>query len=219
VRHLKLAALLLAAAPAFPRAQAPAEPVPPPTTPDMAPSQAPPPTETPPPEMPPPPPQAAPAVPPAAVAQPPAAPAGQWVRTVQYGWLWIPYGQEYTYIPADPQVFPEEYVYYPVYGWRWVAAPWVFGYGPEPLWGAPGIRLFAWYTRPWFRVGGHWGWGGYRGWGRYRGWLGPRTWGPRGWVGAPSYYRTGVGERHPVPAGWARPERRERERERSRRER
>lgn len=126
--------------------------------------------------------------------------AGQWVYTSQYGWLWMPYGQQYTYIPGDLQVFPEEYVYYPVYGWRWVVAPWVYGYGPAPYWGVWGPRYFAWYARPWYRVGGYWGWGGYRGWGYYRGWVGPRAWGARGWSGAPAYYRTGVGGPHAVHA-------------------
>ncbi|HUK66335.1 MAG TPA: hypothetical protein VLV17_05860 [Anaeromyxobacteraceae bacterium] len=119
------------------------------------------------------------------------------MRTNQYGWLWIPYGQEYTYVPPDPQVFPDQYVYYPIYGWRWVVAPWVYGYGPQPYWGATGVRFFVWYSRPWFRVGGYWGWGGYHGWGGYRGWVGPRAWGARGWAGAPAYYRSGVGGPHP----------------------
>ncbi len=130
--------------------------------------------------------------------QPIAAPAGQWVNTVQYGWLWIPYAQEYTHIPPDPQVYPDQFVYYPAYGWRWVVAPWVYGYGPSPIWGVLGVRYFAWYSHPWFRVGGYWGWGAYRGWGNYRGWLGPRVWGPRGWVSAPAYYRTGHGAPHAV---------------------
>ena len=72
---------------------------------------------------------------------------------------------------------------YPVYGWRWVVAPWVYGYGPAPYWGVWGPRYFAWYAHPWFRVGGYWGWGGYRGWGHYGGWsapaLGARTGGQR----------------------------------------
>jgi hypothetical protein len=156
--------------------------------------------------------------PPAVAPQPPGAPAGQWVDTSQYGWLWIPYGQEYTYVPADPQVFPDQYAYYPVYGWRWVVAPWVYGYGPQPQWGVAGVRLYAWYAHPWFRVGGYWGWGAYRGWGGYRGWVGPRAWGARGWAGAPAYYRTGDGSRHPAPVV-QRPERREHGRERSRGER
>jgi hypothetical protein len=116
----------------------------------------------------------------------------------------MPYAQQYVYVPSDPQVFPDAYVYYPVYGWRWVVAPWVYGYGPQPWWGAPGPRLYVWYARPWFRVGGYWGWGGYRGWGAYGGWIGPRRWGPSGWAAAPAYYRTGVGYQHgafrPAPA-------------------
>jgi hypothetical protein len=127
-----------------------------------------------------------------------AAPSGQWVYTDQYGWLWMPYGKQYTYIPADPQVFPDMYVYYPAYGWRWVVSPWVYGYGPAPYWGSPGPRYFVWYSRPWFRVGGYWGWGGYRTWGHYSGWVGPQRWGPHGWASAPAYYHTGVGGPHPA---------------------
>jgi hypothetical protein len=126
---------------------------------------------------------------------PAAGPAGQWVTTAQYGTVWIPYDRQYVYVSADPQVYPEQYVYYPVYGWRWVVAPWVYGYGPQPGWGPGGVVMFSWYAHPWFRVGGYWGWGGWRGWGAYRGWMGPRVWGARGWAAAPAYYRTGVGPR------------------------
>jgi len=118
-----------------------------------------------------------------------AGPSGQWVYTGQYGWVWMPFGQQYTYVPADTQAYPYAYVYYPAYGWRWVVAPWIYGWGPRPYWGTWGPRYFAWYSRPWFRVGGYWGWGGYRGWGHYHGWLGPRSWGSRGWHDAPAYYR------------------------------
>jgi hypothetical protein len=157
-----------------------------------------PPPDAPAPQGPPPaPPPASPAPPPAAEPQASAVPSGQWVYTSQYGWLWIPHGQQYTYVQSDLQVYPDQYVYYPAYGWRWVVAPWVFGYGPAPYWGAWGPRYFAWYAHPWFRVGGYWGWGGYRGWGHYRGWIGPRAWGAHGWRGAPTYYRTGVGGPHP----------------------
>jgi hypothetical protein len=176
--------LLLGACYAEVRAPAPppvavAEPAPPPATPpaDIEPPQ--------------------PAPGPAVAPQAEDAPAGQWVYTSQYGWLWMPHGQEYTYIPGDAQVFPDQYVYYPAYGWRWVVAPWVYGYGPAPYWGVLGPRYFVWYSHPWFRVGGSWGWGGYRGWGHYRGWVGPRAWGARGWAGAPAYYRTGVGGPRP----------------------
>ncbi|HET6413250.1 MAG TPA: hypothetical protein VFG53_14420 [Anaeromyxobacter sp.] len=155
------------------------------------------PSEAQPSEAPPPPPQGQPTVaPPAGDAQS-ASPSGQWVYTSQYGWLWMPYAEQYTYVPSDPQVYPDMYVYYPVYGWRWVVAPWVYGYGPAPYWGTWGPHYFVWYSHPWFRVGGYWGWGGYHGWGYYHGWIGPHYWGAHGWGGAPVYYRTGVGGPHP----------------------
>ena len=192
---------------------------PPPPPPSAPPAQLPPPPQeapqqfAPPPQAvqpQPPPPQSYQPAPPATAPQPVASPAGQWVNTSQYGWVWVPYSQEYTYIPSDPQVFPDQYVYYPAYGWRWVVAPWVYGYGPAPYWGPLGLRYFAWYTRPWFRVGGYWGWGAFRGWGNYRGWIGPRTWGAHGWAGAPAYYRTGVNGPHPHIAHAAPPARFER---------
>jgi hypothetical protein len=211
MRCFTILALLLTAAPERVFAQAATEPdaPPPPGAPlAEAPAQppGPPPQAGPPPRegAPPPPPMEAPPppqqAPPVASPQPVAGPPGQWVYTNQFGWLWMPYGQQYTYVPADPQVFPDQYVYYPAYGWRWVVAPWVYGYGPSPYWGALGPRHYAWYAHPWFRVGGHWGWGGYRGWGHYRGWVGPRSWGARGWAGAPAYYRSGVGGPHPAHA-------------------
>jgi hypothetical protein len=199
--------LVLVATPVLALAQVSAEPNTPPPPPEAAPTEAPPPP-APAAEAPPTQPAPAPAVPPPAAApQPAGVPAGQWVETQQYGWLWIPYGQQYTYVPADPQVFPDQYVYYPAYGWRWVISPWVYGYGPQPYWGVRGVRVFAWYAHPWFRVGGYWGWGGYRGWGHYRGWVGPRVWGPHGWRGAPAYYRTGHGGPHPGHSFRAAPER------------
>ncbi len=222
---------LLTAAPAMVLGQAMPSPDAMPSSSEPPPGAVPSPSEQAPPKAPPPPPAAEQeqvARPPQEDSQPspavsspqPGAPAGQWVYTSQYGWLWMPHAQQYTYIPGDLQAYPEMYVYYPVYGWRWVVAPWVYGYGPAPYWGTWGPRRFVWYTHPWFRVGGYWGWGGYRGWGYYRGWVGPRSWGPRGWVRAPAYYRTGIGgphagvvvRREPARRHVVAPERRERRR-------
>ena len=98
----------------------------------------------------------------------------------------MPYGQAYTYVPYDGGN-PYMYVYYPAYGWRWLSAPWVYGYGPRPYWGAYGPSHFAWYSRPWFRVG-------YRGYvGDYHGyWRGSRYWG-HGYSHVGSGYRGGYG--------------------------
>src|SRR4051812_15365813 len=106
---------------------------------------------------PPPPPQAAPADYYAAAAPAPA-PSGQWVYTNQYGWVWMPYGANYTYV-AGPGV-AYSYTYYPRFGWRWVSAPWVIGYGPSPFWGRLGPSRFAWYGHPGFRGYAHGGWSG-----------------------------------------------------------
>ena len=200
MRRLIRLVLLLTVTPVLALAQAAGDPnaPPPPPPPDAAPAEGPPPGEASPPQAPPPPMQGSESVAPPVSPPPDAGPSGQWVNTSQYGQVWIPYGQQYTYIPGDPQAFPDQYVYYPAYGWRWVVAPWVYGYGPSPSWGPSGPRYFAWYARPWFRVGGYWGWGGYHSWGHYHGWVGPRSWGTHGWSGAPAYYRSGVGGPHPA---------------------
>ena len=75
-------------------------------------------------------------------------PDGQWVYTEQYGWVFMPYAQNYTYVPASG--YPFMFVYYPRFGWHWLSAPWVYGAGPRPYWGGQGYTHFAWYTRPWF---------------------------------------------------------------------
>ena len=94
----------------------------------------------------------------------PAAPAGQsgqWVYTDQYGWVWIPYSREYTYVGTEG--YPYSYCYYPSYGWMWLYSPWVFGWGPGPYWGVYGRGYFAWYSHPWFARPGYYPRGGYYG--------------------------------------------------------
>jgi hypothetical protein len=94
-------------------------------------------------------------------------PTGQWVYTSQYGWVYMPYGSSYTYAPTVAGGDPYQYVYYPAWGWRWIAAPWVFGIGPRPYFGVYGYAHYGWYGRPWF---GHPWWGFHRGYpGGYRG--------------------------------------------------
>jgi hypothetical protein len=93
---------------------------------------------------------------PSQVPEPPASsvPEGQWVYTTQYGWIWMPYADAYTYVPPSGYGAPYMYVYYPVYSsWAWVSAPWVWGYGPWPYFGVYGAFNFAWY--------GHYGHGHY----------------------------------------------------------
>src|SRR5512140_1385165 len=46
-------------------------------------------------------------------------PPGQWVYTDQYGWVWMPYGDAYTSVPADGYGEPYMYLYEPAYGWTW----------------------------------------------------------------------------------------------------
>ena len=112
------------------------------------------------------------ALPPAPPAQPPAAPqaaapqaqpravqqagTGQWVYTQQYGWIWAPYGDQYVYTPEETTgaVYPSEYVYAPAYGWTWLAAPWVWNWGPSVYFGIGGPRYYGWYGHGFYRHGG-----------------------------------------------------------------
>lgn len=111
-------------------------------------------------------------VPPAPVLAPPAVPVaryvapqpvvtspvvagGQWVYTSQYGWIYMPYGDQYVYSHAAS---PYAYAYYPAFGWRWVAAPWIIGSGPYPYFGTHGPFAYGWYRG--LAHAGH-PWGGY----------------------------------------------------------
>ena len=50
--------------------------------------------------------------------------SGQWLYTQEYGYVWMPYGDQYvTQGPAGPAA----YVFGAGIGWRWVAAPWLYG--------------------------------------------------------------------------------------------
>lgn len=106
----------------------------------------------------PPDPEAVPAAepPPAPVQTPPApatpsittsTPAGQWVYTEQYGWIFMPYGSSYTSAPYDGE--PYMFVYGPALGWTWVAAPWLWGWGPTPYFGVYGGLRFSWWGHGW----------------------------------------------------------------------
>ncbi|HEY6098872.1 MAG TPA: hypothetical protein VIW03_05555 [Anaeromyxobacter sp.] len=83
-------------------------------------------------------------------------PPGQWVYTQQYGWIWMPYSDRYTYAPPGGYGEPHVYVYYPAYGWTWLAAPWVWGVGPWPFFGVMGPARFAWYVHGWWRYPARW---------------------------------------------------------------
>lgn len=86
---------------------------------------------------------------------------GQWVFNTDYGWIWAPNGEGYTYYPASG--YPYTYVYEPAYGWNWIVAPWVFGgYWPWHYipYAGPFFGRYGWYH-------GHWGW--YHPWGYYHG--------------------------------------------------
>jgi hypothetical protein len=110
----------------------------------------------------------------------PTSSSGQWVWTDQYGWIWMPYGNAYTYLPAG--AYPDMYVYFPAYGWRWCVAPWVWGVGPRPYFGVYGWARFGWY--------GH-GYGHWYGFHPAPVWAG-RSWGHPGWYGHPGYPGTAV---------------------------
>lgn len=102
---------------------------------------------------------------------------GQWVYTSEYGWVWMPYGDQYSYAPPDGSM-PDMYVYYPVYGWCWLVAPWLWGLGPAPFFGVLGPRWYGWYGHGlgrWYGYQGrqnYWGPGGRAGGGANRGFAG-----------------------------------------------
>jgi hypothetical protein len=100
----------------------------------------------------------------------PSAVSGQWVFTSQYGWVWMPYGAQYTYQPTGDDGVPCSYVYTVGYGWRWLEAPWVWGWGARPYFGVYGPARFAWYRTGWGYTG--YGWRGYRNGYRWGGWNG-----------------------------------------------
>ncbi len=89
-------------------------------------------------------PDAPPPAPPAAgaYAQQQAPAPGQWVFAAQYGWVWMPYGQQYIDYGGYG---PRQYVYSVRLGWSWVAAPWLLGTGVHLWFGHLGPAHFAWY--------------------------------------------------------------------------
>lgn len=98
--------------------------------------------------------------PPAPPAQPQPAPAdtppGQWVYTSQYDWVWMPYANRYTWVPPGGWGEPCMYVYGPAFGWTWVVAPWVWGFGPWPFFGVTGPVHFGWWGHGWWRSPWRW---------------------------------------------------------------
>jgi hypothetical protein len=105
-----------------------------------------------------------------------APPAGQWVFTSQYGWVWMPHGNSFTFLPANGAA-PNMFVFYPAVGWSWVVAPWVWGWGAMPWFGFAG-----WGGYPWWGSG----FGRWYGFARpyaYAGWNGGRYWHGGQWHG------------------------------------
>jgi hypothetical protein len=99
-------------------------------------------------------------------AQAPGQATGQWVYTGQYGWVFMPYGDQYVYEGNASDQYPYSYVYYPTYGWAWLAAPWLWGWGAYPYFGVRGPSRYSWHHGL-YRSG--YGWGRYRGGGPSRG--------------------------------------------------
>ena len=60
--------------------------------------------------------------------------------------------QRYTHV-VDDAALAYEYVCYPTFGWNWIVAPWILGFGVTPFWGGLGPVHDAWYAHPWLRVG------------------------------------------------------------------
>jgi hypothetical protein len=157
------------------------------------------PSSTPPSELPPALPSESPPAPPAQAQAPSTSvPAGQWVYTQQYGWVWTPYSDDYTYSPPGGYGEPYVYAYYPAYGWTWLVAPWVWGFGPRPFFGVYGPARFGWYAHGWWRQPARWHYApsyGYRSapaYGRGAGYSGVR---PAPYAGGSAYR----GAPRPVP--------------------
>lgn len=138
--------------------------------------------------------------PPAEAGAPPAreVPSGQWVRTSQYGWVWMPYADSYTYVPSDGSGEPYAYVWTPAIGWSWLAAPWVWGYGPWPYFGVTGCVHYGWYGHGWWRTPQRWHWYHrpyHAAWGHVGGWR--HDWRPGG-----GWHDRGGGWRGGDRGGW-----------------
>jgi hypothetical protein len=86
----------------------------------------------------------------------------------------MPYGDQYTYLPAGGGAAPDMYVYYPASAGVWVVAPWVWGLGPQPYFGVRGVVGFGWWGRGFGR------WYGFAP--RYAAWGGRGYWGGARWV-------------------------------------
>lgn len=101
---------------------------------------------------------------------------GQWVYTTQYGWVYMPYGDQYVSpgTAADPYAYA--YAYYPDNGWTWLSAPWLSGSGPYPYSGDLGNAYWGRHLRPY---GG--GYSRFRGPGQWPGGPGGGMPGPRPW--------------------------------------
>ena len=150
-----------------------------------------------------PPPPATEVPPPPQAGPQPAPPAGQWVDTQQYGRIWMPYSDLYAYAPPSGAGEPYQYVYYPLVGWTWVVAPWIWGWGPWPVFGLYGPARYGWYAHGWWRTPYRWHYApGYRS-GGYRGGVpGPYHGGHGGRVAAPPGYRSaGTAPRAVAPRG------------------
>ena len=69
---------------------------------------------------------------------------GQWVYTEQYGWLYMPYGDQYISKGTDDDGNSYGYAYQPGYGWMWLSAPWILEEGPSPYFGVLGPDEYTW---------------------------------------------------------------------------
>lgn len=68
----------------------------------------------------------------------------------------MPYADAYTYVPLSGYGAPYVFAYYPIFGWTWLAAPWVWGFGPWPFFGVVGPARFAWFVHGWWRFPARW---------------------------------------------------------------
>ena len=124
---------------------------------------------------------------------------GQWVYTAQYGWVFMPYADQYVDAGDAYAETPYAFVYYPGNAWTWVAAPWVWGWEAYPCFGPLGPNRFTWFRG--LDVARH-GWGGHRGAGHR-----PRVvrLGSNGYLGGSNQSFAPAPSLGPFEAGYAEP--------------
>ncbi len=73
--------------------------------------------------------------------------SGQWFYTEYYGWVFVPYGDQYVSLATDFDPVAYAYVYRLGGGWAWLAAPWL-GADPYLIIGSVQPSQVGWHRGP-----------------------------------------------------------------------